>query len=322
MAVDFIWPRGGRRDDLAGAGALEHAQDAALDHERQHRHDEAEEPALGAPRPILLIAPPPRARPGRAVSSTLAALADDARRATVLADPLRRPSAAARRRRRAPRRRRASTIRSSGPQARARSAGLSRPTTSTISTALRRASLVASRGGSGLGPPAETEIRAADATLAHQCGDDPARRAVDRDGEPEPDAGDCGVDPYDAAGAFRQRAAGVSGVERGVRLDDALDDPGRGASGASARSPRRRPRSRSSREPCGFPIATTSWPTRSVPASPSSAGSRRVPSNPVAPVRSTARSDSGSVRRPRSRARDRPRRRRPPSRLVRRRART
>ena len=43
-------------------------------------------------------------------------------------------------------------------------------------------------------------------------------------------------------------------------------------------------------KPCGLPIATTSWPTRSVAASPSSAGGRPSPS-----ARSTARSDSGSV---------------------------
>ena len=42
--------------------------------------------------------------------------------------------------------------------------------------------------------------------------------------------------------------------------------------------------------PCGFPIATTSWPTRSVSASPSSAGS-----SSAASVRRTARSESASV---------------------------
>ena len=42
--------------------------------------------------------------------------------------------------------------------------------------------------------------------------------------------------------------------------------------------------------PCGLPIATTSWPTRSAAASPSSAGVCASPS-----ARSTARSESGSA---------------------------
>ena len=42
-------------------------------------------------------------------------------------------------------------------------------------------------------------------------------------------------------------------------------------------------------KPCGFPIATTSWPTRSVSASPSTAGARLSAS-----ARRTARSDNGS----------------------------
>ena len=42
--------------------------------------------------------------------------------------------------------------------------------------------------------------------------------------------------------------------------------------------------------PCGLPIATTSWPTRSCSASPSVAGCRSRPS-----VRTTARSESGSL---------------------------
>jgi hypothetical protein len=41
--------------------------------------------------------------------------------------------------------------------------------------------------------------------------------------------------------------------------------------------------------PCGLPIATTSWPTRRRAASPSAAGASDPPS-----ARSTARSDNGS----------------------------
>jgi hypothetical protein len=43
-------------------------------------------------------------------------------------------------------------------------------------------------------------------------------------------------------------------------------------------------------KPCGFPIATTSWPTRRRSASPSSAGASPSPC-----ARRTARSESGSV---------------------------
>ena len=43
-------------------------------------------------------------------------------------------------------------------------------------------------------------------------------------------------------------------------------------------------------KPCGFPIATTSWPTRRASASPSSAGTRSRAS-----TRKTARSESGSL---------------------------
>ena len=43
----------------------------------------------------------------------------------------------------------------------------------------------------------DAEQRAAHAAVAHQRGDDQARRVVDRHGEAEPDAGDGGVDPDD-----------------------------------------------------------------------------------------------------------------------------
>jgi hypothetical protein len=53
---------------------------------------------------------------------------------------------------------------------------------------------------------------------------DAAGRVVDRDGEAEPDAGDGRIDPDDASAAVGERAARVPGVQRGVGLDDVLDD--------------------------------------------------------------------------------------------------
>ena len=60
-----------------------------------------------------------------------------------------------------------------------------------------------------------------------QALDDPARGAVDRDGEAETDPGDGRVDADDPAARIGERAAGVAGVECRVGLDDVLDEPAR-----------------------------------------------------------------------------------------------
>ena len=77
------------------------------------------------------------------------------------------------------------------------------------------------------------------AAVAHQRGDDPARRRVDRHGQAEADAGDRGVDPDHAAAAVDQRAARVAGVERGVGLDDVVDDARRAAGAGGQRAAER-----------------------------------------------------------------------------------
>ena len=76
-------------------------------------------------------------------------------------------------------------------------------------------------------PADDAEERAPDAAVDDQRLEDPARRGVDRDGQAEPDPGDRGVDADDAATRVGQRAARVAGIERGVGLDDVLDEPAR-----------------------------------------------------------------------------------------------
>src|SRR5690242_11417183 len=135
----------------------------------------------------------------------------------------------------------------------------------------------------------QAEVRAPEAALAHQGADDAARAVVDRHGESEPDAGDGRVDADDARPAVRERAARVAGVQRRVRLDDVVDDPP-GPVGSERPSAETTPAVTEPANPCGFPIATTSWPTRSDVASPSSAAC-----SAPASARSTARSESGSA---------------------------
>ena len=158
-----------------------------------------------------------------------------------------------------------STMRSSARRP-ARSAGLP-GTTSTTSTPVRVAPLRARLWRQRPRPAGDADVGAAHAALAHQRADDAARRGVDRDGEAEADAGDRGVDADHAAEAVDERAARVARVQRGVGLDDVVDDarrPARRARAASGRARRPRRRSPSPAKPCGLPIATTSWPTRSV----------------------------------------------------------
>src|SRR5438128_2699100 len=77
---------------------------------------------------------------------------------------------------------------------------------------------------------------------------------------------------------------------RGGRARDHLDHFDAGASLELPGETRRQRASTGPAKPCGLPIATTSWPTRSPVASPSSAGTSSVES-----ARSTARSESGSA---------------------------
>ena len=99
--------------------------------------------------------------------------------------------------------------------------------TSTTSTPRSRPTAAATRGGSGRVPPA-MPIQARRTRPSRISAEmTPRVVALMGIGEPEPDAGDRGVDADDAAVAVDQRAAGVAGVERGVGLDDVVDDPRR-----------------------------------------------------------------------------------------------
>ena len=70
----------------------------------------------------------------------------------------------------------------------------------------------------------DPDVGATEAPLAHQGGDDLARRGVDRNGEAEAEAGDRRVDADDLRLCVGERAARVAGVERSVGLDHVLDD--------------------------------------------------------------------------------------------------
>ena len=70
----------------------------------------------------------------------------------------------------------------------------------------------------------DAEIGAAEPALAHERADDLPRRLVDRDGEPEADSCDGGVDSDHVAVSVRERSARVARVEGRVGLDHVLDD--------------------------------------------------------------------------------------------------
>src|SRR2546425_30613 len=80
----------------------------------------------------------------------------------------------------------------------------------------------------------------ANAAVADERRDEPARGAVDRDGEPQSDPGERGVHADDAAAPVCEPAPGVAGVERSIGLDDVLDDavrrPRSGGEGAAERA--------------------------------------------------------------------------------------
>src|ERR1700712_4563933 len=79
------------------------------------------------------------------------------------------------------------------------------------------------------GGPDDPEVAAPHAALPAQRGEDLAGRGRHRDGEPEPDPRDGGVDPDDVPRRVGQGPAGVAGVQRRVGLDHVLDDAARAA---------------------------------------------------------------------------------------------
>src|SRR5204862_301878 len=83
--------------------------------------------------------------------------------------------------------------------------------------------------------PGDADVRAANAPLGHQRGDDPPRRGVDRDGEAETDPSERGVDADHPAAPVGERTPGAAGVERRVGLDHVVDE----ANGAPATGARR-----------------------------------------------------------------------------------
>src|SRR5262245_27164733 len=83
-------------------------------------------------------------------------------------------------------------------------------------------------GGHGVrqrtGAADDAEERPTNTAVDDEGVEDAPRRRVDRDRETEADPGDRGVDADDPAACVRERAARVARVERGVRLDDVLDE--------------------------------------------------------------------------------------------------
>ena len=73
---------------------------------------------------------------------------------------------------------------------------------------------------------AEADVAAADAAVFDEPRGDPAR-GVARDGEADAlrGADDGGVHADDLAAGVDERAAGVAGIERGVGLEDVVDEP-------------------------------------------------------------------------------------------------
>jgi hypothetical protein len=88
----------------------------------------------------------------------------------------------------------------------------------------------------GTASAGDADIGAPEATVLHQCGDDPASRVVDRHGKAESDPRHRRVDADHPAGRITQRATGVAGVQGCVGLDHVLDDAHR-AGGARRERP-------------------------------------------------------------------------------------
>jgi hypothetical protein len=84
-------------------------------------------------------------------------------------------------------------------------------------------------GSQGPGSAHDAEERSPDATVVHERRDDRPRRRIDRNGKTESDSGNRRVDPDDAPATVRQRTTRVPWVERGIGLDDVLDEPARPA---------------------------------------------------------------------------------------------
>ena len=114
----------------------------------------------------------------------------------------------------------------------------------------------ASLGGRGA-PEGDAEIRAADAAIRHERGDDLPRCGVDRHRQSEADSGDGGVDADDAT-LPSASAAGVAGLRRRRSMTFSTMRPAERARTGSERPRCETTPAVTELEPVRFPIATTS----------------------------------------------------------------
>ena len=118
-----------------------------------------------------------------------------------------------------------STIRSPGRMP-ARAAGESSSSWTTSSPRGRESEAATARR-QRTRPAHDAQVGPPHPPVLDERAEDAPRSRVDRDGEPEADAGDGRVDADDPATRVGERAAGVARVQRRVGLDDVLDEPAR-----------------------------------------------------------------------------------------------
>ena len=172
-----------------------------------------------------------------------------------------------------PARRRPSSATSRSPgMIPARSAGLSGHHRVDLDHRLRAVAL-ALRGRHRPRRARDAEVAAAHAAVGHQRADDPPRRVVDRHREPEAHARDRGVDADDRSALVTSappELPGLSAASVWITLS-IVRTVAASRAGSERPSAETTPAVTEPAKPCGLPIATTSWPTRSVSASPSAA---------------------------------------------------
>ena len=141
------------------------------------------------------------------------------------------------------------------------------------------------------GLEADAEPRAGQRLAGRRLGEQRAGD-VDRDGEADAlaAAGDGGVDADDLAARVEQRAAAVAGVDRGVGLDEVVEDVPFSTGMLRPMAETMPLVTESVNSPSGLPMAIACWPTWIVDESPIGAVGR-----PVASTLTMARSVSVSM---------------------------